>query len=259
MKWHRIKALALRHLYPVIRDFDLISDMIYWPIIDTVLWGVTSQWLSESTGNMQIIMTILMGLVLWNVIWRSQSEVARNLMDEIWNKNLVNIFSTPLKLTEWITTVLLLSIIKTLITLVFLIPAIYLLYSVNIFLLGWWLLVFFVGCLMTGWWVGFISAGIVLRYGQKMQTVVWTLPGILLPFSAIYFPVAKLPAFAQTISYLIPTTYVLESMRSMLSGNGVDLTLIAYCFGFNILWLGLSIWYFVRSYEYSRNLGLGRL
>lgn len=259
MKWHRIKALALRHLYPVIRDFDLVSDMIYWPIIDTVLWGVTSQWLSESSGNSQIVMTILMGLVLWNVIWRSQSEVARNLMDEIWNKNLVNIFSTPLKLKEWVSTVLLLSVLKTGLTLIFLVPAVYLLYVVNIFELGWWLLVFFLGCLMTGWWVGFISAGIVLRYGQKMQTVVWTLPGILLPFSAIYYPVDKLPEIVRPISLLIPTTYVLESMRSLLGGNGIDLSMIVWCFGLNILWLVLTIWFFVRSYEYSKNLGLGRL
>lgn len=259
MKWHRIKALALRHLYPVIRDFDLLSDMVYWPIIDTVLWGVTSQWLSESSGNIQIVLTILIALVLWNIIWRSQAEVSRNLMDEIWNKNLVNIFSTPLKLKEWVTAVLLLSVVKTLITLVFLVPVMYFLYHVSVFMMGWWLLVFFLGALMTGWWVGFISAGIVLRYGQKMQTVVWTLPGILLPFSAIYYPLEKLPEIVQPISLLIPTTYIFESMRSLLGGHGVDVKLIAACFALNIVWLSITIWFFVRSYHYSRNLGLGRL
>jgi ABC-2 type transport system permease protein len=259
MKSHRIKALVLRHLYPVIRDFDLLSDMVYWPVIDTILWGVTSQWLSESSGNMQIVLTILIALVLWNVIWRSQAEVSRNLMDEIWNKNLVNIFSTPLKLKEWVTAVLLLSVLKTAITLVLLVPVMYLMYTVNVFQLGWWLLVFFLGCLITGWWVGFISAGIVLRYGQKMQTVVWTLPGILLPFSAIYYPVDKLPEIVQPISLLIPTTYIFESMRSLLAGNGVDLMMMVVCFGLNFLWLAITLWYFVRSYQFSKNLGLGRL
>jgi ABC-2 type transport system permease protein len=259
MKSHRIKALVLRHLYPVIRDFDLLSDMVYWPVIDTILWGVTSQWLSESSGNMQIVLTILIALVLWNVIWRSQAEVSRNLMDEIWNKNLVNIFSTPLKLKEWVTAVLLLSVLKTAITLVLLVPVMYLMYTVNVFQLGWWLLVFFLGCLITGWWVGFISAGIVLRYGQKMQTVVWTLPGILLPFSAIYYPVDKLPAVVQPISLLIPTTYIFESMRSLLAGHGVDLQMMVICFGLNFLWLAVTLWYFVRSYHFSKNLGLGRL
>lgn len=258
MKLHRIKALALRHLYPVVRDFDLISDMAYWPLVDTVLWGVTSQWLSESSGSLTVVVTVLLGLVLWNIIWRSQAEVSRNLLDEIWNSNLVNIFSTPLTLKEWVTTVLLLSILKTLITMILLVPAVYVLYRVNVFVIGWWLPVFFSLTMMTGWWIGFISAGIVIRYGPKVQTVVWTLPGILLPFSAIFFPLSKLPSVLQPISQLIPSTYVLESMRSLLSGAGVELSMIAMSFGLNILWLGLCIWYFIKSFEYSRNLGLNR-
>src|SRR3989344_4658004 len=114
---HRITGLSIRHLYPLRRDFDLLSDMVYWPIIDIVLWGVTSQWLSETSGNANLVVAILLGLVIWNIIWRSQAEVSRNLMDEIWNNNLVNMFSTPLTIVEWITTVVLLSIFKTMITL----------------------------------------------------------------------------------------------------------------------------------------------
>ncbi|PIR61335.1 MAG: hypothetical protein COU66_04395 [Candidatus Pacebacteria bacterium CG10_big_fil_rev_8_21_14_0_10_44_11] len=258
MKWNRIAALALRHLYPVVRDFDLVSDMIYWPIIDTILWGVTSRWLSEASGSTNVVVTILMGLILWNVIWRSQAEVSRNLLDEIWNRNLVNIFATSLMLKEWVVAVLLLSVLKTLISMTFLVPAIYFLYTVNAFQLGWWLLVFFLGTMMTGWWMGFISAGIVLRYGQKVQTVIWTLPGILLPFSAIYFPLSKLPAVVQPISLMIPTTYILESMRSLLNGGVIDLQMMAISFGLNLLWLSACIWYFVRSFSYSKNLGLNR-
>src|SRR3989344_1399246 len=135
----RISGLAVRHLYPLRRDFDLLSDMIYWPLIDMVIWGVTSQWLSESSGTTNLLVAVLLGLVLWNIIWRSQAEVSRNLMDEIWNNNLVNMFSTPLKLSEWIIGVLLLSFIKTAITLSLVTLAVLLLYSVNVFILGWWL------------------------------------------------------------------------------------------------------------------------
>lgn len=254
----RISGLSLRHLYPLKRDFDLLSDMIYWPIIDTILWGVTSQWLSESSGNVQLVVAILVALVLWNVIWRSQAEVSRNLMDEIWNNNLVNLFSTPLTLPEWVSTVLLLSIVKTAITTLMLIPIILVLYTVNVFTLGWWLLLFYLMASMTGWWMGFISAGIVLRYGPKVQTVIWTLPGILLPLSAIYFPVEKLPEYIQPFSWLIPTTYIFESMRALLNGGTVDWNFVVLSVLLNIVWLSLAIWYFVRSFVYSKNLGLNR-
>src|SRR3989344_9082318 len=176
----RISGLAVRHLYPLRRDFDLLSDMIYWPLIDMVIWGVTSQWLSESSGTTNLLVAVLLGLVLWNIIWRSQAEISRNLMDEIWNNNLVNIFSTPLTVLEWIITVLLLSVGKTFITLAFIIPAVLFLYTVNVLVLGWWLPVFYLLASITGWSIGFISAGIVLRWGPKVQTVIWTLPGFLL-------------------------------------------------------------------------------
>jgi len=79
MKLHRIKALFLRHLYPLKRDFDLLSDMLYWPLVDTLLWGITSQWLSEASGQASIALAILMALLLWNIIWRAQSEVSHYL------------------------------------------------------------------------------------------------------------------------------------------------------------------------------------
>ena len=258
MSINRIKALCLRHLYPLRRDLDLLSDMIYWPIIDTILWGVTSQWLFESSGIPGLVAAILIGLILWNVIWRSQAEVSRNLIDEIWNSNLVNLFSTPLQLREWIGGILLLSIVKTGITISLLSLLVVVLYHVNFLTLGLWLVVFIFLSTMSGWWIGFISASIVIRFGPKMQNVVWTLPGILLPFSAIYFPVDRLPESAQIISNLIPTTYVFEAMRSVLSGN-YD---IAHALGVSLLlngvYLTLSIWFFVRSFAYSKTLGLGR-
>ena len=80
---HRLQALFTRHPYPLRRDFDLLSDMIYWPLIDTVLWGVTGTWLTETSGVPELVVALLMGLIMWNIIWRSQSEVGRNMMDEI--------------------------------------------------------------------------------------------------------------------------------------------------------------------------------
>lgn len=254
----RLLGFSLRHLYPLRRDLDLLSDMIYWPMVDTLLWGVTSQWIIQTSGITNLVAIMLSSLILWNIIWRSQAEVSRNLIDEIWNNNLVNLFSTPFSVHEWVVGVLLLSFIKTAFTMTMLIPATFLLYAVNIFTLGWWLPVFVLCAIMTGWWIGFISAGIVLRFGPKVQTVVWTLPGVMIPFSAIYFPLAQLPAWVQPISRAIPSTYIFESMRALHSGGNVDLNYIALSIGLNVLYLSLALIFFAKSFVQSRKLGLGR-
>jgi len=258
MNWHHIKAFSLRHMYPLKRDFDLLSDMLYWPIIDILLWGITSQWLVQNTGSTTAVATILTGLVFWNIIWRSQSEVSRNLMDEMWNNNLVNLFSTPLTLKEWVSGVLLLSLGKTLCTILLLVPIVLFLYSVNIIHIGLWLIPFFICTVVTGWAIGFLSAGIVIRWGPKVQTVIWTLPGILLPFSVVYFPLALLPTFLRPISYTIPTTYIFESIRSFLNTGNVNPLYIVISAFLAILYLSLSLVWFKKSFEKSLELGLGR-
>ena len=254
----RLYALALRHLYPLKRDFDLLSDMLYWPIIDVIIWGVTGRWLSTNSGSSSAIAAILIGLILWNVIWRSQSEISRNLIDEFWNNNLVNLFSTPLSLTEWIFGVLFLSMLKMSFTISVLTLTIFLLYQVNLFSVGWWLIPFIVSGMITGWWVGFVAAGIVIRYGPKVQTVVWTLPGILLPFSAVFFPLVLLPTFARPISYLLPTTYVFESMRSLLSTGTFEWSYLILSLGMNLFYLFLSLKWFTYNFRESLKLGLNR-
>lgn len=254
----RIYALCLRHLYPLRRDFDLLSDMIYWPIIDVLLWGITSQWLSSSGNASTITAAILIGLIFWNVIWRSQSEVSRNLIEEIWNNNLVNLFSTPISLTEWIGGALVLSVLKMLMTVMVIVPVIYGLYTVNVFSVGWSLIPFFISLVVTGWWVGFISAGVVVRFGPKVQTVVWTLPGILLPFSAVFFPLSLLPTALQPVALALPTTYIFEALRSQLMTGSFSWATIGISFALNAVYLVLALVWFKRSFEHSRSLGLGR-
>jgi ABC-2 type transport system permease protein len=147
---------------------------------------------------------------------------------------------------------------KMTLTVVCLSLVIKLLYSVNIFILGWWLIPFFVCTVMTGWWVGFIAAGIVIRWGPKVQTVVWTLPGVLLPFSAVYFPLALLPTFLRPFSYFLPTTYIFESMRALLTEGSFNGTLIAVSIILNIVYLILALWWFLASFRESLKQGLGR-
>lgn len=256
--WRRLVGFFLRHLYPLKRDFDLLSDMLYWPLVDTVLWGITGQWLGQAGGIAGLVLALMLSLVLWTVVWRSQSEVSRNLMDEIWNNNLMNLFSTPLKIREWLLGVLALSIVKMFFSVLVVAATVLLLYQVNVASLGWWLVPFFISATMAGWWIGLISASIVLRHGPRVQAIIWTLPAVLIPFSAIYFPVAQLPTWAQPITQIVPTTYIFETMRALVFNQPYNTQMMVWSFALNAFYLILAGIYFVRSFEYSRRLGLGR-
>ena len=42
MKFHRVYALSIRHLYLIKSSFPRILDLIYWPTIQIILWGFIS-------------------------------------------------------------------------------------------------------------------------------------------------------------------------------------------------------------------------
>lgn len=238
----------------------MMTDMLYWPLIDVLSWGLASQWLVQSNPeHSSLVVSTIVALVVWNVVWRSQSEVGRNMLDEIWNKNLLNIFSTPLTLLEWVTSVLLQSIAKTIITGGMVALAILALYSVNVLVLGWWLLPFLLLMTMTGWATGFVAASVIVRWGQKMQTMVWVLPGMLIPLSGVYYPAAQLPPVLREISVAVPSAYVFDAMRQVVSTGAADVSLLVTSACLNVLYLTLSILLFVRMFKKSKALNLGRL
>lgn len=260
MNWTRIYALILRHTLPLKRDMDLLTDLLYWPLIDTVMWGFAAAWLGGTDSQTaQLMLSILSGLVLWQVIWRAQSEVARNLIDELWNNNLLNMFASPLTIADWIASVILQSIVKMIIGAGAISLAVIGLYAVNVYTLGWWLLPFVLLTMMTGWAVGFFSSGIVIRWGQKTQTIIWTLPAILIPLSAVYYPVDQLPPGVSHLTQIVPTTYVFESMRALIFGGSVTVGDMWLSLGLNVVYLALAILFFLRMFAKSKELNLARL
>ena len=119
MKLHRIIAMIMRHLYLFPRTLERWAEAIYWPVLDLVLWGLTSHWVESSGSEVpQLALIVLTGVVFWQVVWRANYEISVNLLEEFWNQNLVNLFATPLSVWEWSVSLVVLGLIKNVLTLV---------------------------------------------------------------------------------------------------------------------------------------------
>jgi len=113
MNFNRIKAIIIRHLYNFKHNLDRLSDSFYWPAMDIILWGLTSQYIQEGGGEINnIILLLLSGLVFWQIVWRGQYEITVNLLEEVWSQNLVSLLATPLTINEWISSLFLLGFLK---------------------------------------------------------------------------------------------------------------------------------------------------
>ncbi|NGX39302.1 MAG: hypothetical protein KR126chlam1_00628 [Chlamydiae bacterium] len=259
MSFPRVWAVFLRYFYFFSR-FDNLSEVFYWPTIDIFLWGMTSVWIQKSQTNIpDIALVILTGLVFWQLLWRGNYEITVNLLMEFWNRNLVNLFSTPLKLIEWMAATMLVGFVKILITLFFSSLLVWLLFALNIFTVGWAILPYIALLTLSGWMMGYLSGAIMIYYGQRFQMLAWMTPFIFAPFSAIFYPVSALPNWGRGIAWCLPTTYVFEGMRGILEGKGFSYPMLWMSLVLNLIFLSGSMVFFKVMFEKSRVKGLARL
>lgn len=258
MNFSRIKGVFFRYFY-TLKDIHQLSDLFYWPLVDILLWGMTSVWIQKENNLPAFPLILMTALIFWQITWRGSIGISFHLLQEFWHRNLVNLFSTPLKLSEWITGTILLGLCKLLISVAFGALAVYLLYSLNVFALGWAFIPFAVMLYIFGWTIGFITSGMVIYWGHKVEMFAWMMPFLFAPFSAVFYPVDILPHWAQLISWSLPTTYVFEGMRMILNGGTFSWSYLTASFALNILFLIGSIAFFRWMFGLSLKKGLARL
>jgi len=242
------------------RSFDRMSDVFYWPTIDLLLWGLTSQYFRSFTPDAnKVLLMIITGILFWIIAWRGQYEISVNMLEDLWNENFINIFVSPIKFSEWVISFLIIGILKGILSLVFAAGIAFILYHVHIFNYGFYLLPFLFSLLLTGWWVGFFVGGLILRFGTKVQTFAWTLVMVMSPFAAIYYPVSILPDWAQIIAKFVPPSYIFEGARSILYNGNFDWLNLVYSFGLNFIYLLLGYLFLYNSFKKIMNKGMVHL
>lgn len=260
MNWKVVTAIVFRHLYNFKHSLDRYVDAFYWPAMDIFLWGFTSVFITNQAGALpQIAIVLLSGLILWQIVWRAQYEITVNLLEEMWNTNLVNLFASPLRVREWITGVFLVGIIKMSFSIPFAVFLAFIFYKTNVLTLGIFLVPFMVNLIITGWAVGLIVAGLIVRYGTKIQTFAWSGIYLIVPFSGIYYPISTLPVWAQSFARFLPTSYIFEGMRGIIFANIVPWDKMIISFLLNVTLLIVGVMFFVFMFEKSKQKGLARL
>lgn len=259
MSLQRILGVFFRYLYVLKKGMHQLSDLFYWPLVDILLWGLTSIWIQKYAPSSDLPLILLTGLIFWQIVWRGSVDISVSLLQEFWQRNLINLFSTPLKLSEWILGLLLLSAAKLLVTIAFGSLVVYLLYALNVFTVGWAFIPFAASLIFFGWGIGFLASSAIIYWGHKVEMIAWMVAFLFAPFSAVFYPVSILPEWAQLIAWSLPTTYIFEGMRMILAGEGFSLSYLSLSLGLNIVYVSLCIFLFYFAFEKSRVKGLARL
>jgi ABC-2 type transport system permease protein len=253
----RIGAMVLRYVYILRGSWPRIVELAYWPLMQMVMWGFISKFLATHSSWVAQGAGVLIGAVLlWDVLFRGQLGFSVSFLEEMWSRNLANLFVSPLRPYEFVIALITMSLIRTVIGVV---PAALLaiaFYQYSVFDLGLPLVAFFFLLMMLGWSVGLVITAIIMRFGLGAESLAWIAMFAIAPLSGVFYPIAVLPEWLQAVSWALPSAYVFEGMRAVVFDGAVRLDYLTTALALNFVYMTVASVIFLYAFHVTRRKGL---
>lgn len=246
MHLKRITAIVLRQYYLMRGSLSRVLPLFAWVAIDMVLWGFITKYLNAVTSAAFNFVPMLLGAVLlWDFLVRVMQGVTMAFFEDVWSRNFLNIFATPLSITDYLIGLVLSSVLTSLIGLIVMLVLATTLFGLAFLAYGLRTVPFLIVLFLFGIALGVFSSAVVLRLGPTAEWFIWPIPAFISPFAGVFYPLSTLPRWMQYVSYLLPPSYVFEGMRKIISGGVVSESVL--------IWGGcLAAFYIVFACWFSR-------
>lgn len=252
----RIGAMMLRHLYLMRSSWLRLFDLMYWPLLQMVMWGFINTFLATQSSWVLRTGGLLIGAVLlWDILVRGQFGMTISLLEELWSRNFANLFVAPLRPAEYGVALMGMSVIRSLVSVL---PSALLaipLFHYSIFAMGLPLIAFYAVLMVTGWAAGLMICAMLIRFGLAAESFAWASVFLLAPICGVYYPVATLPPWLQYVSWALPPTYVFEGMRSVMLQHVFRLDLIIEGVALNVVYIAIGLAVFLIAFHTARERG----
>jgi len=256
-----IRALTTRYILLYAKNPVRAFELFFWPLVQLLVWGFLTKYLqtqgAATTSTFPKEITFLIGgIVLWDALFRAQQGVSISFLEDIWTRNLLNIFAAPVKMTDYVAATFVVGTLRVLVTGIMLWLISIFAYSFNLLSLNWGLIAYYGNLLLFGWALGIISIALILRWGHGAESLAWALPFMVQPIACVFYPVSALPGNIQWLALIFPPAHVFEGMRNSIKTGYFDAPHFWAALGLNALYLtasGLLLLYVLRL---ARDRGL---
>jgi ABC-2 type transport system permease protein len=252
-----VAAILLRQWYLLRGSPVRALPMFAWVGIDIVLWGFISRYLNGVAGAGINFTAVFLGAVLlWDLCGRVMQGLTTAFLEDVWSRNFLNLFASPLALPEYVTGLVIASIATSMIGLAVMLALAVPVFGLSFLALGAHLSLFLLVLYGFGVALGIFASAMVLRFGPASEWLVWPIPALLSPFCAVFYPLTVLPAWMRAVAYLLPPSYVFEGMRALLQGRPFAPRPALYALTLAALEIALAGYCFVRVYRRAVRTGL---
>lgn len=254
-----VSALIWRYLFLYTRTPMRLVELVFWPMVDLLVWGNLTVYIEKYGGEAipHSIKLLLGGIILWDVLFRAQQGVAVSFLEDVWTRNLLNVFVAPVRSIEYVLATFCVGLMRIFVTVGLMVLVALLVYQYNIVAMGWSLLPFFANLLICGWSLGMISTALILRWGQAAESLAWAVPFFIQPFVAAFYSVESIkPAWMQHFALILPPTHVFEGMREVMKTGVFSMSHFAWATGLNVVFMSVAAWIFASTLAATRRRGL---
>ena len=236
-------SIALRYFWLYTRHPIRIVELLFWPFMQLLVWGFLTRYLqSQGSGDFPHFITYLIGaIILWDALFRSQQGVSISFLEDVWTRNLLNIFAAPVRTAEYVGAMFLVGFTRVSITGLVLALIALAAYRFNLFSFQWALIPFYANLMIFGWSMGLLSVSLILRFGHGAEALAWAVPFLIQPVSAVFYPLQSLPGWLQPVALALPSTHVFEGMRGVVGGGSFPTGHMLAALGLNALYLALCL------------------
>ena len=220
MNFLHVFGIFYRNVILIRRSVPKLFALFGFITVELFLWGFITLWVQTvgpSDAKLDFILLILSAFIFWSMFELSQRSFSISFLEEVWSRNVINIFASPVKLGELVMGFVLVGVAQTLLAFLYITPIAFLLYALNIWNMGLYIIPFFVNVLIFGWGIGVVAIGLVVRFGPSADILAFFIPFLLLPFSAVYYPVSVFPPLLQKLTFILPTRHMFEGMRTAIT------------------------------------------
>ena len=257
MRPSRIWAVVLRQVYLLAGSPIRTLPLFAWAGIDIVLWGFISRYLnSVASPGFNFVAVLLGAVLLWDFLTRVMQGVTTAFFEDVWSRNFLNLFATPLTVLEYLGGLVTTGVLTSLLGLAAMLVLATTVFGLSFFVYGAALFPFVLVLFLSGITLGVLGTAIVLRFGPASEWLIWPIPTVVSPFVGVLYPLSTLPGWMQAIGKALPPSYVFQSMRAILAGQGADWGALALASGLTAIYFVLAFGVFAAVYRFAMRTGL---
>lgn len=248
----RVRAMVRRDVLVQSRNPGHWFLLLVLPLVDGLLFGSIGVAYGDGEGPVRLLVT---GIMLFHLIWQLTLAGSLGLLEEVWSRNLMNLIATPLTEREFMGSLGVVGLLRTVVSVSVIAVVGLAFYAVAPDAAGWVLVPAAAVLLLFGWAVTTMVIALTLQYGDSAEVFSWGTLVLLMPLSGFFYPVESLPPALAALAQIVPLTYVFDAVRQGLETSTIAWGQLGIAAAGTLVLLALASWFLARQLRRFREEG----